>query len=91
MSERSEMQHWFIEDSTVRELLIANGFVCEKQRGAYGGTGIHIYLRTQEQRDDHNWYETDCPIQWNKQYELKDGSVIASRGMCLVLVRRQDQ
>lgn len=81
------MQKWFIEDGRVRELLIKNGFVCEKDLPKIPGPGIHFFTQTQEQIEAAQWYLTDCPVEWNGQYTLPDGSMIASQGSSLVIVR----
>jgi hypothetical protein len=83
------MEHWHIEDDKVRELLVKNGFVCEKYTGTsdVSAPGIHFLMQTQEQIEASKWYVTDCPVKFNKSYTLPDGSVIASRGTALVVVR----
>ncbi len=90
MSERSEMKQWLIEDSAVRELLLANGFVCKKETAKHAGPGIHFYTQTQEQIDNDKWYWTDCKIEWYQSKTLSDGSVIASKGTRLVLLQGKD-
>jgi hypothetical protein len=84
------MKQWLIEDATVIELLVKNGFVCKKDTDLPKMDGLdrHTIKRIKEHCANSKWYFTDCEIKFNKSYELPDGSVIASRGTSLVVVRR---
>jgi hypothetical protein len=84
------MKTWLIKDSKVRELLVKNGFKCEKDKPKVSGPGIHFFTQTQEQIEASQWYLTDCPVEWSEEYTLPDGSVIASKGTSLILVSTQD-
>jgi hypothetical protein len=87
------MKKWFIEDGKVRALLVKNGCVCEKYKATpmVSGRGIHINTRTQEQIEKEQWYVTDCPVKWNEQYTLPDGSIIRSHGTNLVLMSTEEE
>ena len=80
------MKSYRIEDAAVIVALKRNGFICEKPQPKLVPGAIHFITRTQEEEDASHWYETDCPVAWNKSYTLPDGTVIHLQGTLLVLL-----
>lgn len=60
------MQIWLIGDYAIPYLLRTNGFQCEK----HNIVGLTC----------NDWYVTDCPIPFDGEYALPDGTIIEGIG-----------
>ncbi len=81
------MNTYYIIDKNVIDILTKNGFTCQKSQSKSNAT-IQFHLQSEEEYQKSKWYETNCPIEHNNIYNLKDGNVLRSDGTLLVLVER---
>ena len=82
MSEITQTYRFRIEDDDAVNLLLQNGFICERPEHE-SKPGIHFYTQP-IQVDQSRWFDTNCPVPFNGTYTLLDGHILRSVGTLLL-------